>query len=83
MKANRAIMPKLFCSMFTGLLLNRANCAKTILARRKPLIVPECHIIIGYGTGTAAWILTQVHRMITTFCHPLYQQALLRLKRTD
>ena len=57
-KAMSAIMPKLLSPMLARLSLRCANCAKTDSGTRKPLPVPESHIPLGYGTGTAAWILT-------------------------
>lgn len=54
MKANSAIMPKRLSLMFARLSLRRAKCARIDCGTGKPPTVPECHIIIGYGTGTAA-----------------------------
>jgi hypothetical protein len=49
-QAMSAKMPKQLWSMFTRLSCTCANCAKTELARRKPLSVPKCHNPLGYGT---------------------------------
>jgi hypothetical protein len=53
-------IPKLLWPVFAGVSLVCANCARIDCGTRKPPSVPECHIPLGYGTGTAAPTLPMV-----------------------
>jgi len=55
----RAIMPKSVSPMIAGLSSICANSARIDYGTHKPLPVPKCHIPLGYGIGTAAWIQTK------------------------
>jgi hypothetical protein len=66
MNANSLIISKLFRPMFTGLLSGSLKCLITGYETRKPQVVSQSHIPLGYETETEALILRRGKRPAST-----------------
>ena len=75
MNAHSLKISKLFPPMFTGRLCDSLKCLITGYETRKPQVVSQSHIPLGYETETEALVLTEGKRPVATPEHPKHERA--------
>jgi len=75
MNVNSLKISKPLSPMFTGLLGDCLKCLRTSYETRKPQLVSQSHIPLGYETETEALVLTEGKRPVATPEHPKHEPA--------